>query len=231
MFASVLLHGAVIAAFVFVRGGSREPSYPVVAIHMIAAPAGPRHEGVVEPTPAPVMEKPAPVVAPPPKPVVAAKPVPAKPTAKPKTTPKTLPKQATETAPPKAADAPVPKDAPKAGGGETGGKGADVATIETPGLQFDYPYYTKNIVSKLVQYFGAFNGTLRAEVQFVIRRDGSVDPNTIRIVTSSRVYQFDQRAMGAVEAAANAKAFGPLPPTFREDVLPVTFWFSPSIIR
>jgi hypothetical protein len=112
-----------------------------------------------------------------------------------------------------------------------GGKGTDVATVETPGIDFDYPFYTTNIVRRLIQYFGNFNGSLKAEVRFVIRRDGSVDPASIRLVTPSGNYTFDQRALGAVEAAANAKAFGPLPGGFREDILPVTFWFSPQVIR
>jgi hypothetical protein len=50
-------------------------------------------------------------------------------------------------------------------------------------------------------------------------------------VTRSGNYSFDQRAYGAVEAAANAKAFGALPPGFREDILPVRFRFTPSIMR
>jgi hypothetical protein len=34
-----------------------------------------------------------------------------------------------------------------------------------------------------------------------------------------------------VESAANAKAFGALPAGFNEDILPVTFRFSPRVIR
>jgi TonB family protein len=68
-------------------------------------------------------------------------------------------------------------------------------------------------------------------VRFTIKRDGSVDPASIHLVTPSGNYTFDQRALGAVEAAANAKVFGPLPGGFREDILPVTFWFSPSVLR
>jgi len=48
-------------------------------------------------------------------------------------------------------------------------------------------------------------------------------------VTSSGNYSFDQKALGAVEAAANAKRFGRLPDGFREDILPVTFRFTPSL--
>jgi hypothetical protein len=37
--------------------------------------------------------------------------------------------------------------------------------------------------------------------------------------------------MGAVEAAARANAFGPLPQGFTDDVLPVIFSFDPRLIR
>ncbi|HTE44853.1 MAG TPA: hypothetical protein VK636_06385, partial [Gemmatimonadaceae bacterium] len=59
----------------------------------------------------------------------------------------------------------------------------------------------------------------------------SVDPESIRMVTPSRDYAFNQQALGAVEAVANAKLFGPLPPGFQEDILPVTFRFSPNLSR
>jgi hypothetical protein len=37
--------------------------------------------------------------------------------------------------------------------------------------------------------------------------------------------------MGAVDAAAQARAFGPLPQGFSDDVLPVIFSFDPRLIR
>jgi hypothetical protein len=52
-----------------------------------------------------------------------------------------------------------------------------------------------------------------------------------RIVVRSGVYAFDLEAMGAIEAAATARAFGPLPTGYGEDVLPVVFSFDPSLIR
>lgn len=106
-----------------------------------------------------------------------------------------------------------------------------MANIDTPGIEFDYPGYSTNIVRQLITRFGGMTGSLTAEVRFVIHRDGSVDPQSIRIVTSSGNYSFDQRALGAVETAANSHAFGPLPAGFREDILPVTFRFSPTGIR
>jgi protein TonB len=66
-------------------------------------------------------------------------------------------------------------------------------------------------------------------VTFMIRRDGSVAG--IRLTTRSGVYSFDTEAMGAVDAAAQAHAFGPLPQGFSDDVLPVIFSFDPRLIR
>lgn len=224
--ASVVLHGGLIAAVFFSRTSKPMPAPTMIRVSMLAAPASPeRAAGVVDPTPTPV------------PPVEAIKPPPPKVTAAPKVatpTPKakaTAPKRATQTEAPKKTETDAPKDAPKAAGGATGDRGTDVATIDTPGIEFDYPFYTTNIVRQLITYFGQFSGALKAEVQFVIRRDGSVDPQSIRLVTPSGNYGFDQRALGAVEAAANAKKFGSLPGGFREDILPVTFWFSPSVIR
>ena len=219
--ASVLLHGGLVAAFLVLRSTTPLPPPQMIQIHMIAAPQGDPTAGVVQETPsvpaAPV-EKPPVATTAKPKPVAAA--------AKPKPAPKVAtPTKAakTETKPPTAA--------PTAAGGSAGGRGADVANIETPGIVFDYPLYTDNIVRELVRRFGGMAGSLEAEVRFVIKRDGSVDPSSIRLVTSSRNYSFDQRALSAVETAASAKAFGPLPAGFTEDILPVTFRFSPKIIR
>jgi TonB family protein len=218
--ASVLLHGGLIAAFLLLRSPASPPPPQMIQVHMIAAPAGERAIGAVQAPTVPAVEapRPKPVVAPErPKPTVAA--------AKAKLAPK--------------AETPTPKtkiEQPKtppaaAGGGPTGGQGTQVANIDTPGITFDYPGYTNNIVSALLTRFGAMNGSLEAEVRFVIKRDGSVDPSSIRIVTSSGNYSFDQRALSAVESAGNARAFGPLPTNFREDILPVTFRFSPRVIR
>jgi hypothetical protein len=53
----------------------------------------------------------------------------------------------------------------------------------------------------------------------------------IRISTRSGNFEFDQEAMGAIEAAARADAFGPLPDGFPDDVLPVIFSFDPRVLR
>jgi outer membrane biosynthesis protein TonB len=222
--ASVLLHAGLLAAIFFSRSSAPAPAPTMIRVSMLAAAAAPtRSAGVVAAEP-PKPETPKP---PEPKPVTAAPKV-AAPTPKAKAAP---PKRATQTEAPKAKETQAAPDAPKAAGGKTGNRGTDVATIDTPGIEFDYPFYATNIVRQLMAYFGTFAGTLKAEVQFVIRRDGSVDPQSIRLVTSSGNYSFDQRALGAVEAAANARKFGALPGGFREDILPVTFWFSPQVIR
>jgi hypothetical protein len=49
----------------------------------------------------------------------------------------------------------------------------------------------------------------------------------IKVATGSRNFSFDLGARGAVEAAANAQAFGPLPEGFPSDVLQISFWFVP----
>ncbi len=220
--ASVLLHGGLVAAFLVLRPGAPPPGPPIYRVRLIAAPAGERAIGVVQPKPAPVVEKPAPVT--PPKPVPKKTPAPVK-------TPPKPAKQTPTAATPVPTPAKTDEPAPTAGGGATGGRGADIANVLTPGIEFPYPAYSNNIVRQLIQFFGQTNSRFTAEVSFVIRRDGTVDPETIRFVTRSGNYSFDQRAYGAVEAAANAKAFGPLPPGFREDILPVRFRFTPSIMR
>ena len=72
-------------------------------------------------------------------------------------------------------------------------------------------------------------GALRAEVFFIIRRDGSI--GEFRFLTKSGVYAFDLEAQGAIESAGSAKAFGALPPGYVNDFLPVIFSFDPSLIR
>lgn len=223
--ASVLLHGGLIAAFFVMRPAPPPPSPPVYRVQLLAAPPGERAVGVVQEAPAAV-----PKAAPAPPPTKTAVPKPKKITPAAKAKP--VPKAATPVAPTKTAEQPKPTTPPQAaGGGPTGGKGADVANVDTPGIDFPYPYYTANIVRQLILQFGQTSARFTAEVRFVIRRDGSVDPQSIQLVTPSPNYSFNQRALGAVESAANAKAFGPLPAGFREDILPVTFRFAPSLIR
>jgi len=212
---SVLLHGALVAAFIAMRPGAAPPSPPMFKVQLIAMPAA-------EPAPATAA----------PAPPEAAKPAPApeikKPPAKKPTQPVAKPKAVATKAPP------VPEKTAPPPPTAAVGRGTDVTNLVTAGIEFPYPGYINNIANSIIKEFNAIHtggGALRAEVSFTIRRDGSVDPESIRMVTSSKVYTFDQDALAAVEAAANSKAFGPLPGGFQEDILPVQFRFEPAGIR
>jgi periplasmic protein TonB len=205
------------------------PTPPLYRVQLIAAQAGQRAIGVVQPPVTPPVKSttpptPTPKLAPP-----KAKPVPA---AKTKPKPSVTPREATPVPAQKTVAPPKPETPqPTAGAGATGGKGADVAALNTAGIDFPYPGYLQNIAREVINRFQAQQTrlTLVADVRFMIKRDGSVDPNSISLLTSSGNYSFDQKALGAVEAAANANRFGPLPPGFREDILPVIFRFTPAL--
>jgi protein TonB len=224
--ASVVFHAALAAAFIFLTAPTREaPTPPLYRVQLLAAPAGPHEAGVVQP---PDIRPKPPTPAPIPKSTPETK---LAPKIKPKTV--TPPKKATPIAQPKTAP-PPPKTQtppPTAGGGAIGGKGADESPINTAGLDFPYPEYLNNIAREVIHQFQTqqTRATLVADVGFIIRRDGTIDPNSLHMVKSSGSYAFDQQALGAVEAAGNAKRFGPLPPGFREDILPVVFRFTPAL--
>jgi protein TonB len=143
-----------------------------------------------------------------------------------KTPTKRVPKLATPSVSKTKVDRNAP--APVAAGGEQGGKGTDVANIRTEGIDFPYPGYLENIVRQIALRFRPPRGSpLKAEVMFLIRRDGSI--SGFRFMQRSGSFTFDLEAQGAVESAASA--FGPLPSGFRDDVLPVMFSFDPRLIR
>src|ERR1041385_7420728 len=81
--ASVMFHGALVAAFFFLRPGALPPAPPVYRVELFAAPPGERQAGVVQdqPQPTPPPETKPVVKQPPPKPVatkLAPKPTPKK---------------------------------------------------------------------------------------------------------------------------------------------------------
>lgn len=221
--ASVLLHGGIVAAFLVLHAAPPPAALPAYSVRLVAGPAAaaPVDAAPAAPKPAPVTKPVAPPPTPPKKTVVTkkAKPTPPAPTV------------ASQTAPPKSAASAPPSTSPPASNSATGGKGSDVQNVSTGGVDFPYPYYTNRIVNEILKRFQQQRIALTAEVRFVIRRDGSVDPASIRLQTSSGVYAFDAQAMGAVEAAANAKAFGALPSGYQDDILPITFRFSPSLVK
>ena len=133
---------------------------------------------------------------------------------------------------PEAKAVPQPKtEAPKAGGGPVGDKGTDVATVRSDGIEFPFPGYLNNIVRQIALKFRPRNpaARLKAEVRFLIHRDGSVSDLTV--ISPSGNFSFDLEAQGAVEAASSARAFGPLPAGFSDDVLPVVFSFDPKFLK
>ena len=215
--ASLLLHAGIAAAFLGMRPSRPAAAPDFFSVDLVAAAPSPvPSAGAVAPvTPVPEVEKPVP---PRPKTDDVA-PVPTK----------TTPRRADRRATPNVSDTRVPRNTPAqtAGGGETGGTGTDVANIKIDGIQFPFPGYLENIVRQIALRFRPRGPALKAEVMFLIRRDGTVDG--FRFIQRSGSFTFDLEAQGAVESAA--KSFGPLPAGFRDDVLPVMFSFDPRLIR
>lgn len=219
---SVLLHVTVLAAFAVAKTGAGRDLPPMYQVDLVAAPAGERAVGVVrdEPTPTP----PEATKAPPKAATNAAEKIaPIKPPTKEAKAPMRATTNIT-----KAPERVDTRKAPTAGGGEVGGAGTDVATVRTEGIEFPFPGYLQNIVRQIALNFKPRNpGALKAEVFFMIRRDGSV--TGFRFVTSSGNFAFDLEAQGAVEAAK--AAFGALPVGFMQDILPISFSFDPARLR
>lgn len=221
--ASVLFHGLAAVVLLFMPHDKPPALPPIYKVDIVAAPPGERAAGVVSSAPAPTA---APVAPEPPKSVVASPKDMPPPTAAP---PKRRRPSAVATPVPNPSKV-KPAEAPRAGGGPTGGKGTDVATVRTEGIEFPYPGYLNNIVRQIALNFKPRNpGALHADVFFMIHRDGSV--SGFRFITRSGNFAFDLEAQGAVEAAASGRAFGRLPDAFTDDVLPVVFAFDPRIIR
>jgi periplasmic protein TonB len=206
---TLTVHGVAIA-FLWATVTPVESGPPVYAVELVAAPAlAPEEKPAPEAAPRPpVADDPAPV-APTPKSVPAPPQPPAKtPLEKTEPTPRTTPRTA-----------PLP--------GETPSTGSDAVTVSTPGLQFPYPEYLRNIVQEVYRRwerpFG--NAALRAEVSFLILRDGSV--REIKLTRPSGSFSFDLSAQGSIESAGSNRSFGPLPDGYPADVLPVSFYFTP----
>lgn len=219
---SALLHVALFASVFLLRAAAPKNLPPMYKVDIVAAPPGPRAAGVVSDAPAPPAAEKAP---PRPESKVPEKAVPIKKLkgkvekTRSNATPNITEKSTTVKQTP----------APKAGGGEVGGKGNDVATIRTDGIDFPYPGYLNNIVRQIALNFSPRGnlGALKAEVFFMIRRDGTVAG--FRFLSRSGNMAFDLEAQGAIEASA--RAFGTLPAAWANDVLPVVFSFDPSKMR
>jgi len=232
---SAILH-AVVATLLFYSLKESKPVAlpPMYRVNIVAAPPGERAIGevktnqskattsVTQPTTAPstIRETPVP------------KRTSAKTTAKAAPTEaKASPKSKVTTPSESKVQQAAKTEAPKAGGGPTGGKGTDVANVRTEGIEFPFPGYLNNIVRQIAIKFKPRNpaARLKAEVRFLIHRDGSVSDLTF--IRRSGNFSFDLEAQGAVEAAASALAFSPLPDGFPDDVLPVVFSFDPEFLK
>ena len=204
---SMILHG--VAGFLILVPDEAPPVLPpTYKVELVAAPRPPerpqRRRPEVEQRPAeqtvPTQPRPRPTQEPDPVPVEV--------------------QEETEPAPPTNPDTLPPDVEPSTG--------SDAATVNTSGVEFPFPEYLRNIVAQVHRRWQRPTGnvSLRAEVQFFIHSDGSV--SNFRFVTRSGNFGFDLEAQGAIEAAANAGAFGPLPEGFASGVLPVSFFFDPS---
>ena len=218
---SALLHGGLVT-LVLVGAGVRKVEPPVYAVNLVAAPLPTdarrlAREAIPQAAPEPEA---APVAKEPPKPAEKAAPV------KPKAETKPAPKPTTP-APSEASKEKAPKTRSEAQPlpGETPGTGSDVANIKIQGIDFPYPEYLRNIMNQVLRRWSPPSGVLRAEVAFIILKDGTV--RDIRFLTRSGNFSFDLEAQGAIESAGNAKAFGELPDGWDANVLPVTFVFEP----
>jgi len=159
---SAVLHVLIAAAFIVARPTPAPARPPVYKVNIVAAPPGPRQVGAVSPTPP---ENPPPDAKPPARADVTP--------AAPVLPPKTAVAAKKRSPPPPATPLPIPpktkpQTAPvqQAGGGATGGRGTDVATVRTEGIEFPYPGYLNNIVRQIAMRFApqTANAALRAEV-------------------------------------------------------------------
>jgi len=220
---AVLVHVAVAVLLVVVSQLEPRINAPVYAVDLVAAPI-PRPDAAIDEAAPPVVPDepaeavPEKVVEPDAAPIATTQ-KPPKPVARPEA-PKT-PVDPKREPPPSTASQPTAPAAPVT----APGTGTDATTIKTPGLEFPYPEYLRNIMNQVYRRWGAPNTALRAEIGFVIGRDGSV--RQIQVMKRSGNFAFDLDAQGAIEAAGNNRAFGPLPDGWTSEVLNVVFVFEP----
>ena len=107
-------------------------------------------------------------------------------------------------------------------------EGEEAINVQLEGAAFVDPAYLQNIIRQVNRYWRPPAGGrhLRAEVVFVILKDGSVEG--IDMLARSGDTGFDLEARGAIEAAGRAKAFGPLPQAWPRDELRISFFFDPT---
>ncbi|GBD32900.1 MAG: hypothetical protein KatS3mg081_2874 [Gemmatimonadales bacterium] len=199
----------------FSKTPSRAPQVPVYRVELVAAPR-PRPEERRAPE---VLQRPAET-----SPAVPTRRPPRRPTVSPERPPREAQPMEREPAP-----RTTPPEPPAAEA--TPSTGADPGTVKIEGIAFPYPEYLRNIVAEVYRRWHrpAGDAALEAEILFFIHRDGSI--SNLQFVKRSGNFAFDLEAQGAIEAAGNARAFGPLPEGYPADVLPVSFFFNPRTLR
>jgi protein TonB len=247
---TMLLHASVVlTVLVAARHPAIRPLPPAYRVELVAAPrsgggdatpAAPTQPQPSPPTPTPAPRTAARTPAPtrtPPRAAPAAHPAPpartpaaapATPAAPSRTNPAAAPAAATAAAAAASANPPGPVT-PNTNAAP--GTGTAPATVRTEGVEFPFPGYLRNLVARVYRRWSppAGNADLEAEMIFLVHRDGSM--TGLQFVRRSGSFAFDLEAQGAVEAAARAGEFGPLPPGYGPDVLPVSFFFSPRSLR
>ncbi len=211
---TTLAHGALVAAVLLLANKPTATPPVVYAVDLVAAPAPEVVHGNLAAQATPTVKKEtAPIARPRRKPPLKATP---KPPPKPPPNAKPVETPAVTRTP----ETPAP--------GETPSTGQDKVTVSQPGIQFPYPEYLRNIENRIAERWTRPPGTgaLEADIAFVIHRDGSV--TDIKFVKHSTSSIFDLNADMAIEGAANAHTFGPLPSGFTDDILPIQFSFSPK---
>ena len=204
---TAIVHGAAIALLILSGQAGAVPDPTIYSVELVAAP--PKSDAVW----APAAPAPSPIAPPTvtPKAVKKAIKAPVKPA---NVDPKSQPAPSTKTT-----NTPVP--------GATPSTGTDVDNVRVEGRAFPHPEYLRNLMNEILRRWARPAGAaaLEAEVSFTIFRDGSV--RDIKVVRGSRSYGFDLEAQGAIEQAAAARAFGPLPKDWPSDILQVAFLFTP----
>jgi outer membrane biosynthesis protein TonB len=107
--------------------------------------------------------------------------------------------------------------------------GEEAINVQTEGVSFADPAYMQNIIRQVNRYWRPPTGgrAYRAEISFVIHRDGRV--TDINWVRKSGSAQFDLLCSSAIESAGRNEAFGPLPDAYPRDRLTVSFYFDPTV--
>ncbi|MFQ5746380.1 MAG: TonB C-terminal domain-containing protein [Gemmatimonadota bacterium] len=142
--------------------------------------------------------------------------------------PQPTPRRKPETKKPTVVEEKTPVPEPSKEPARSPEEGEEAVNVQLDGATFAYPEYLQNIIRQVYRYWRRPAGarTLRAEVWFVIERDGSV--SDIGWIRRSGDVTFDLEARGAVEAAGRTRAFGPLPETYPRERLRVNFFFDPA---